>query len=260
MRTSSLALLLGLTLIGCVGEVDVSSGPGTGNGSGSGSGSGSGRGSGSGSNSVPDPAIAASVDKPTIASELLSTNQITVTVTGSNGFEGDATITATAVDAANAPIADWTVTLMNSTVTMTTDGTATAVAILKIPSDSTALTGKVKFAITAGTLTSTAESDVTATNQVTLNVVNTGGNCTYPATKATTVHVGTAIRWMNDMSSDTNMTVHVGTNPGVSGMKHEQDAKAPGTAYVQTPTGTGNTDWYCHNENDPGNLSVTVVQ
>src|SRR5258706_12912934 len=111
---------------------------------------------------------------------------ITVTLTGSDGFTGDVTLAAAAVDAADKPLTGWTVTLDKTSLSVPTNGTATAIATLKLASDSKALTGSAKItattAVPRATGTLIAHSNVTADNQVSFAITMNNGQCQYPGT------------------------------------------------------------------------------
>jgi len=199
----------------------------------------------------------------TIPTELKTSNPITVTVKGSGGFSGAVALSAAIVDANNAPIAGWTVDFTAPSVTLTADGTATAVATLKIPAKSTGLAGTVKIigtsTATAGTNTATAA--VTALNQLTfaLKVDAATGKCVYPAdagnaANSVTIAVGTKVRFFN--TGTANLEIHSDNKAVIA---HQGQAGAVGqpdgtidpvteanTAFEQTPAITGVVPWYCH--------------
>src|SRR6187397_1898618 len=121
MRTPLLAAVLSFSLAGCV-VGDVTTGAGDDDGPGSDPGPGS----------NPIPRLAITVDKPTMATELMTTNMVTVTAQASGGFSGPVTLTAAVVDAGGTAMPGWTISLNNATVDVPLDGTATAVATVKI--------------------------------------------------------------------------------------------------------------------------------
>ncbi len=267
MRIALLAALLGLSLVGCAGQIgdaggggdDVAPSPDCGNGAidtGETCDDGattSGDGCSATCQTEATPRLDISVDKPTISTELMSTNMVTVTLTGSDGFTGAVNLAATLVNATDTPITAWTVALDTSTVTVPIDGTATAVATLTIPSDSKVLTGSLKIAATssAGVGTFTSTSAVTATNQVTINMkLDANGQCIYPAAGTTNLVVGSNVRWLNTEAADSGnrITIHI-NNGDQYGVPHQSDPGSdPGTAYERTLTGTpaGTFSWYCH--------------
>jgi cysteine-rich repeat protein len=211
------------------------------------------------------PRLDVSVDKPTISTELMSTQMITVTLTGSDGFAGAVTLAPSAVDSAQAPITGWTVVLDKTNVDVPLNGTATAVATLTIPSDSKTLTGSVKFVATssAGTGTFTAASAVTTLNQVSYQINVTNGSCVFPSNAAGTVNlaVGAKVRWVNNGTQ--NVTIHV-QDGGQYGVPHQPDpGSAPGAAYERTITAAdgGTFSWYCHDPStNVGGMNVLPVQ
>jgi hypothetical protein len=257
MRTPILASLFGLALIACAGQIDSGGGDddipeNCGNGVVDvGEDCDGGATCSAQCTNLPIPRLEVTVDKPTVATELLSTNMITVTLTGSGGFAGDVPLTATVVDAADAPIPGWAVVLDKATVTVPTDGVATAVATLTIPSQASALAGRVKIvAATTVEGTHTQESAITALNQVTFTVkLNANGQCDYaPLMGAKNMTVGTKVRWLNgEAAGGNNITIHINGNG--TGLNHQPDpGSAPGAAYEQI-IGTASANaaiWYCH--------------
>jgi hypothetical protein len=243
MRTTMIALGFSLLAAGCVGVVES---PGGGSGDDQGSGSDPGSGSNPGSGSDPTPALALSIDKPTVATELNTTNDMNVTLTGSGNFAGAITLTATAVDAvSSAPITGWTVTMDSPTVTLTENGTATVKVSVVVPSQMMSLDAKVNISATAAGVTAPppVTSELTVTNQVTLVVTTDANGCVYPTPATLKLSVGSKLRWLN-MSTST-LIIHVDGNQ--TGIMHEPGTTAPNTAYEQTPTAPGNGfGWYCH--------------
>lgn len=260
MRSPFSAAVLGLSLVGCltVGEA----GP---------SGTGGDDDMGPGPGPSPGPADTAKVDvtldKPTLMTELKTANPITVTVKGSGGFSGEVTLTATMTDASGAALPGWTVDLSAPSVTLTADGTATAVATVKVPPLSAGLVGTVKVTGASSTTlgTNVAASMVTALKQVTFAIkVDSTGKCVYPAdggnaSKPVTVAVGTKIRFFNTgtanfeiHSNNKALIAHQGQPPGAPGAPDgtADPVTEANTAFEQTPTITGNTSWYCHAPGD----------
>jgi len=269
MRTPLFAAVLGLSLVGClVGDEGTpgTTGGGDPNGTGSGSGTGTGSGSGSGTGSNPVPKLAMSVDKPTVPTELLSTNMVTVTLQGSGGFAGSVGLTASVVDpAAGTPITGWTVALDKSTVDVAADGTATAVATLTIPSQSTLLAGSIKIEATApGQTVPPAMSNVTVAKQLSLPMILAGTTCAQDTNKALTISQGTKVVWKNGDAAK-RITIHIqsgGGTQGISGFAHEPDpGMTPTTGtYEQTANGTGTITWYCHAPGTDNNrYTITAV-
>jgi hypothetical protein len=210
------------------------------------------------------PKLAASVDKATISTELLSTNQVTVTLQGSGGFAGSVALAGSVVDAAGTAIPGWTVSLDSATVAVAADGTATAVATVKVPSQSTALTGTVKIDVTPpGLAPSSVVSAVTVANQLSVPMaVGNGTTCGASASPALTISQGTKVVWKNADPAK-RITIHI--NAGVAGFTHEPDpgmapAGTAGDTYVQTAAGAGTVTWYCHAPGTDANRYKIVVQ
>jgi plastocyanin len=193
------------------------------------------------------------VDKPTINTELKSTSMVTVSFQASGGFSGPVNLTASVVDAANAPLTGWTVALDSSTVNLAADGSATAVATLTIPSENRGLAGTIKIDATSSLGTVNLTSTVTVQNQVTIPVSLNNNQCVYPPAGTIQMTVGSKIRFLNTATDD-NITIHVdnGGNANTApGVPHQSDpGSAPGTAYERTITGLAGGDgtfsWYCH--------------
>lgn len=268
MRTQFLALLCGLSLVACAGQIDGTGGGGdddvppddcgnlTVN---------QGEGCDDGNNTDGDgcsascqieatPRLDVSVDKPTVATELGTTHMITVTLTGSDGFGGQVTLAPSIVDAANAPLTAWTIALDQTTLTVPQNGTATAIATVTIPSQNKGLVGTAKFVATssAGVGTFDASSAITALDQVTVMLnLDANGQCDYPPNSTIQLTMGTKIRWFNnEAAGGQRITIHVEGNG--NGVDHQPDpGSAPQTAYEQIIGGSPGQafNWYCH---DPG--------
>jgi hypothetical protein len=253
MRTSLLAVLLGLSMAACIGAA-----PGDPSGGGGGTGGGGG-GGGGGIDPTPDappvavpvPAVAVTVDQPTITSNLGVSNKILVTVTGSMGFSGPVNLAVSAVDGTGSAMADWVPTIDNATVTLTENGTATANVTFKLAGDVAQLAGSIKIAAT-----STAD-EADATTAVTENPVfqvvfddNASGVCQYTGSLNTTFNLklGRALWVVNGSQGAHGLITHVDPG-GVGGMSHQNINGTPtavGDAYKETPTNTGTADFYCH--------------
>lgn len=192
--------------------------------------------------------------------ELKTSNPVTVTVTGSGGFAGDVALVGAVVDNNGTAIPGWTVDLSAPTVTLSKDGTGTAVATLKIPAKSTGLTGKLQITATsAATLgTKMAAAEVTALNQITfaVKVDPATGKCVYPAdggnaANSVLVSMGTKVRFFN--TGTMNLVIHSGgpiSHQGQAPNGLADPTTEPNTAYEQMPTGTGAATWYCHAPGD----------
>jgi len=206
-----------------------------------------------------------SIDKPAVAAELLSTNMVTVTLQGSGGFAGSVALAASVVDAAGTAIPGWTISLDKPSVDVAADGTATVVATLAIPSQSTLMGGTIKIAATAtGQTLPPAMSTVTVANQLSLPMTLAGTTCAQSANKALTISQGTKVVWKNGDAAK-RITIHIqdgGGTQGISGFVHEPDpGMAPTTGtYEQTANGTGTITWYCHAPGTDNNrYTITAV-
>lgn len=229
-----------------VGEIEgVAGDDDDGGGSGSGSGSGSSKGR-----------VDVAIDRTTMSTELKTSNPIMVTVTGSEGFSGNVALTATAVDASDVALPGWTVELTPPSVTLAVNGTATAVATVKIPARSTGLAGTVKITSSSAAVAGTpaAAATVTAMNQVTfsLKVDPATGKCTYPAdagnqANPVTIALGTKVRFFNTGAA--SFEIHSGgpiSHQGQAPNGLDDPVTEASSAYEQMPTGTGAAQWYCH--------------
>lgn len=231
---------------------------------------------------VATPALAMTVDKPTITTELMTSNAITVTLTGTGGFAGDVNLTASVVDGSSAPIPTWTTTFDHATVTLPSNGTATAILTLAIPSENKALLGTVQVNATAtGVTVPQVTSMVTAANQVSF-LINYDGNvgCVYPtglnSTNPVRITVGSKVRFVN-MAQTPNTAIAIHSNGPAEGICHEAqpggncpagDTAGPATinpneAYEQTAAAAGGAfSWYCHSPGpdlNAGNPTIQVV-
>lgn len=198
------------------------------------------------------PALSVVVDKAAVTTELMTETMLTLTFTSSGGFAGPVTLTGSAVNAASAPIAGWTVTFDQASVDVPEDGIATAVATLKIPSENKGLAGTVKFDAASSLGTQSATSTITVLNQVTLPMtLNGNGGCVAPVTPQFNLTNGSKVRWQN--KSAETIRIHIDGNG--TNFDHEP---APGTGaglvFEQTlTTSTGTAGWYCHDrEGDQG--------
>jgi hypothetical protein len=261
MRTSVLATLLGLSLVACAGN--ITGGPGgddddipatCGNGQlDEGEECDGEAGCSATCTMEAIPRVASSVDKTSISTELATSNMVTLTVTSEEGFTGPVSVTASIVDAADAPQTGWIVAVNPPSVTLTDGGSAPVVATIGIPSDSTLLTGKLKLTMTSSAGTSSITSDITALQQLTFNVNINNGLCVYPVDNTPiNVKVGTVVRFMN--VSTTNLVIHSNGNttngiphqgPG-TGQSPDDPVTEPNTAYTRTAAAAANFDWYCH--------------
>ncbi len=260
MRSTLATLILGISLVaGC--EVGDAGGGGGGGGGGDDTGGG-----GADAAVGETPKLAVTVDKATINTELMSSNQITVTLTSTGGFSGPVTLTPSVVDSASAPVTGWTAGLNMTSVNVPENGTASAVLTLTIPSNTGVLAGTVKIDASSSLGAQSVSSTVTAANRVTISVKNNGlGQCVYPTgMTSTTIKLGATLRFINTATIAGDVVrIHMDENAAnTSGLKHEQ-ADIIGTAtYDQVPTGVDadGVGWYCHTPgNNPGNLKIIVA-
>lgn len=215
------------------------------------------------------PALAIRVDKPTVSTELRTTNMVTVTLTSTGGFTGPVTLTGAALNAQSAPIQGWNVTFNNApntTVTVPPDGSIDVVATLAIPSENkggaanTPVQGTLKFDATSTLAPQSVSSQVTALNQVSLPVTMTGGLCNYSGVMGQTrVTVGTKVRMVN--KGDNNMIFHSDGN--ATTIPHQSTA-GTGTpvngAYENTITAaSGAFNWYCHSPGPNPGAAVQII-
>lgn len=195
------------------------------------------------------PRLDVSVDQPTLTTELATTNTVMVTLTGSDGFSGAVMLAASLDNGSGSPMAGWTISLDQSSFTLSSNGTATATATITIPTINKGLSANAVFTATssAGAGMFTATTQIVVTNQITIPVTTSAGQCVYPPAGTTYVSVGTKLRWSNNSAADT-IVIHVGSNS--NGVAHQASSPGspPGTGYEQTVVGTPGPgfSWYCH--------------
>lgn len=262
MRTPILATLLGFSLVACAGQIEGGGGgdddvppPDCGNGSINGTeqcddgNNIDGDGCSATCTTEAQPRLDVTVDKPTIATELGTTEMVTVTLTGADGFSGQVIVTPSVVDAANAPLTAWTVTAPQ-TVDVPLNGTQSVVVSLSISSENKGLAGTLKIDTTSAAEVGThsATVAVTALNQISFKITSNNNQCVYPTQSAIKVTEGTKVRFVN--AGTISLIVH--SNGGSYGVDHQDTATttAPNTAYERTidpQSADGNAfDWYCH--------------
>lgn len=213
----------------------------------------------------PAPAVAVTADRGAIATELATSNTLTLTLTSRGGFAGAATLAAKALDGAGAPINGWTLALDKPTIDLAADGTATVVATLAIPSSINTLSGVVKIDATTSLGTITVQSNVTVAKQITYAMRLSGTKCAYPVApgSTTTISQGTKVRWVNNDAAN-RITIHMGAVGGtaIMGFSHEPDpGMAPnGGVFEQTAqSATGAIDWYCHNRDSSQGITLRAA-
>lgn len=266
MRTSVIASLLGLSLVACAGNISGGGGgddddiPETcGNGAvdpgeecdGS-------AGCSASCTQEAIPRLDISVDKPTVTTELGTSNMVTVTLTSTGGFTGVVPVTGAFVDSSGTVLPEFVVAVNPPSVTVPAGGTATAVVTLGVPSTKTALSGSLRITTTPTGSEGgihTFDSAVTIVDQFTIPVkLNAGGLCVYPPAGTFRVKVGTKVRWLNDEAlGGGGITIHTqAEGAGNGGLGHQPDGpngtpgSAPQTAYERTATSPATIRWYCH--------------
>jgi hypothetical protein len=218
-----------------------------------------------GSDPSPTPRVAVTADRTSISTELATSNTVTLTLKASGGFAGTATLTASAVDTAGAPITAWNITLDKPTIELASDATATAVATVKVPSAVNALSGMVKIDATTSLGTITTQATVTVAKQITYAMTLNGAKCIYPvaAGSQTAISQGTKVRWVNNDPAN-RITIHIGAVGGkaITGFDHEPDpgmAPAGGTFEQTAQSTTGAVDWYCHNRDNSQGIQLKAA-
>ena len=198
--------------------------------------------------------VSASFDKPTVTTELFTTEMLTVTVTGAMGFSGDVALTPTVVDAQNQPITGWTLTATPPTVTLPQNGSMTSIISVQIPSDSAALAATVKVATSSSAAVATATSAFTVQKQLHLAMeAGTGAGAPHPHPGLganLNVKTGTNVIFINN---DTIAHLIHGDN----GIPHEPSDLLPNATYQVTVTADG--QWYCHDHAGDTPRQISVV-
>ncbi len=215
--------------------------------------------------------IAVATDMATYPGQLQTMVTANVTVTGSEGFSGLVTLAATVVDSTGAAITEWPVTLDNTMVSVTTNGTATAKATITIPSTAIPSTDANTLAGTLNVTATPMDTSVTATsttaalaiaNTLEIDMTANTQECTFPANiVGTQVAVGTTINWKN-IGTTVSITIHVDNSPTGTGIDHQGEGGAslpsvpsgnksttlPGDMWpeVVTAIGPGTVTWHCH--------------
>ncbi|HLL22202.1 MAG TPA: hypothetical protein VK427_08720 [Kofleriaceae bacterium] len=183
------------------------------------------------------PRVAGSIDKMTIATELGKTELVSLNLTSVDGFAGAATIAASLVDAANAPIPGVTVEGPAS-VTLLANGSTPVQFSIKVPTTTTNsdVAGTLKFDVTssAAPIAITSNVNVAAVYTVTY-AAGTGATINnHPGvvTGPVTLKRGAKIRFKN---ADT-ITHQTHGNGGMQ-FAHEPDgAGLPGGTYELNTT------------------------
>lgn len=197
--------------------------------------------------------VSAAIDRTSIQSELGTTETLNLTLTSVGGFAGAVSLTGS-VDYDGAA-GTWTVTPTPASISLTANQSAVASVKIAIPSDSAALSGTIKLAVSGSAVPVDVTSTVTAADQVTI-VIPKGTGSAIPhagvGPSLLRIRSGTKVIWDNQ---DTIQHVMHGSD----GIPHEDTAAGqPGSKYTVTPSGNGT--WYCHthNESDQKVYSVKV--
>ena len=223
--------------------------------------SGSGSGSGSDAGCYVPTRLDLTLDRSAISTELATSSTIIVAMTGSGGFGGTVTLSAGISDPYGNPLPGWAIALDRTIVAVPPNGTAIAVATVAIPSENHGLVGTARFAVTSSAATGTfaATASVTALNQITFPIAIANGLCIYPAPSTLNVTIGTKLRWLNNPTNTSNLSIH--TDANTNGIYHQatDPGSAPGQIYETTVTGTPSTSvrWYCHS---PGPTANNFIQ
>jgi len=201
-------------------------------------------------------AIATSLDRTTIATELGRTETVVVTVTSSGGYTGLVNVRLALGNSVNAPVS-WSVPNNPKDVTVPANGSVNATFTLTVPTDAADLNVTLYAHATElfGGL-STATSAITVTNRYTI---------VYPAgTGSSTAHTGVGpasltIRAGATIVFENQDSIQHETWGDGSGIPHEQSGGGqPGGAYIVMPTTNG--IWYCHtHELATSSRTVTVT-
>jgi plastocyanin len=212
-------------------------------------------GSGSGSGSCATPALSVVLAPTPLATELRTTNRITVIVQTAS-FASTPTVTLSAFDAStNAAVTDWTISPAQ-TLAMPSTGTAVLAFDVTIPSDALTLAARVRARATYAGAAAETWGTITAAKQLTLEFASgTGAGAPHAGLpQSLQVRAGTKVRFHN-----ADEIQHVIHGDSVGGLYHEMvDAGPPGGLYEVTIT--GDSHWYCHtHEAGTANRTITVV-
>ncbi len=200
---------------------------------------------------VATPKVAVTLDRATISTELLSSELITVTITGTGGFAGPVTLVATVVNAAdNTPVVGATAVFSQPSVTLTANGSTVSAITVKLPNKAPAAV-KVNVSATSSAPAADVSSALTVANQVTLVIKKSGnGDCSYADAPDIEIRVGTMMRFK---AGDTipNLVIHSeGLGQGVPHQQRDGDNTpnlALGDVYQKmSGPSVGAFSWYCH--------------
>ena len=251
------ALLLPACIVGTgdiegLGDDQGGDGTGGGNGGGGGDGDGSGDGSGGGGTEV-TPRITASVDKPSIATELGKTESLALTINSVDGFAGPVSITPSVVDGATA-LAGWTVTAEPTSVDLAAGGSANVTLAVTVPTDAASLTPTLKLDLGSTAEPLSVESTLAVTNQITIEIpAGTGTGSPHAGLPAINAPIRLRMGAKVVFHNADNTTHQIHANGGI---QHQDGGLAPGADYIVTPNDSAT--WYCHSHEN-GNLSRPIL-
>jgi len=203
---------------------------------------------------VATPHVTLSVDKPTITTDLGVDNTVTVTATSEMGFAGSVTLAAAATDSTSAAISDWTNTLDQTSLTLTSGGTATATLKVSAPGDAAKLGGTITITATGAATPATATVGVTFNPVLAITIADAQGTCSYPPLATHNIKAGRQLALYN---GSTSLVMVIHTNGSITGFDHEatNPGTAPGQAYINTLATAGQSDQpYCHYQGETGHL------
>jgi cysteine-rich repeat protein len=195
------------------------------------------------------PHVDLTVDKPTVTTELLVDQTVTVTVTSRAGFAGAVTLAAEALSGST-PLPGW-VALAAPTVTLAAGGAQTVALKIAVPGDSANLAGQVRVTATSAAAPVSAMVNVTASPVASVTYTTSGTNCVYPTqfnlSNPIRLKVGRQFRVVN---GSTTLSMRIHFDGGITGISHQGAPMAPGGAYEQTPTSAlaQGVTFYCHDE------------
>lgn len=264
MRTSLLAMALGLSLAGCLTIGDSGSTPGGGD-----DGTGTNPGSSTGSNtnpggSNPTPSVNVTMDRATVSTELGKEEVVTLTFSSVNSFTGNVTVASSLTDSAGAALTTGGLGVAGpATVALAANGTTSEMYTVTIPTDATAvaMTANLKIDVTASGSTKSYTSAFTIAPVYSIDYAAglAADTTKHPMTKLkVSLKKGAKISLHN---SDT--VVHV--THGDGGFKHEDiptGGQPNGTYVIDTSALAVNTmgSVGCHTHGTATYATVTIVQ
>lgn len=213
-------------------------------------------------------AYAVTVDKSTIASELLAQSTLNVTV-APNGFSGAVTLSAEGLPS--------DVDVAFASPSLMLDGTTSVTTKVTLSTHSSTAPGAIPFSIvaTSGTAKMGAPSTLTVNSALTINIPsgvnNLGGTQGNPYRTAFGTYPIT-IKAPQGISAASPVTVRFYNADSVS---HEIHASAPGAGFPHDPgsiapqsmdrlvrkvTATGTYDFYLHDQNGPSTIGRIIIQ